>query len=174
MSERYVALLRGVNVGGRNKVPMADLRALFESLGLSGATTYVQSGNVVFDAGRRPPAADLEVAVANRFEVAVRIVVVPAVLLLEAVAEHPFTGAPPAHRHVGFMVDPPAAGAADLLDRTVFLPEEFSVRGETVHLLLPSGMARTKLPAHLERRLATPITFRNWNTVSALSDLVAG
>jgi uncharacterized protein (DUF1697 family) len=73
---RYVALLRGINVGGNNKVPMADLRAVVEELGATGVTTYIQSGNVLFDGGRTGPAAwteRLEAALAARFAYRARV-----------------------------------------------------------------------------------------------------
>lgn len=174
MSGRYVALLRGVNVGGRHRVPMAALGALFESLGHAEVTTYIQSGNVLFTAARRPRPAVVEAACTERFGMAVRVVVLTPAELEAAMATHPFAEHDPGRRHVGFLAEPAAPGRVATLEGAAFMPDEFSLCGEVVHLHLPGSMARTKLPAYLERRLGVPITFRNWNTVSTLAGLASG
>lgn len=168
---RYVALLRGVNVGGKNKVPMADLRALAESLGLADVTSFIQSGNLLFTSGRRPDPGDLEAAIAQRFSIDISVVLRSASELRSVLSNQPFPGADTSHVHVGFLTDKPPASSIKRLDPGRFEPETFAVRGVEVYMHLPAGMARTKVPAYLDTNLRIPMTIRNWNTVSKLADL---
>jgi uncharacterized protein (DUF1697 family) len=171
---RFVCLLRGVNVGGRNAMAMSELRALVESLGHSDVSTFIQSGNVIFSAPADPGAARLEAAIRARFELDVPVVLRTASELQRAVATNPFPAAEQAKLHVGFMARRPPAAALAGLDGGPFLPDEFVVQGKEVYLHLPSGMARTKLPAYLDRRLKLPITYRNRNTLARLCELARG
>ncbi len=179
---RQVALLRGINVGGKNIVAMSALRELFTSLGCTAVSTYIQSGNVVFTPPRPRPLteATLESAIGDRFGVVTRVALRVPADLDRVLAGNPFPGADPAYLHVGFMAAEPPAGGARLLAtggpgeaRPVPGPgEEWAVRDREVYLYLPAGMARTKLPAQLDRRLG-PMTFRNWRTLTKLGELVA-
>src|SRR3954452_8435066 len=105
---RWIVLLRGVNVGGKAKVPMAELRALCEELGLTDVTTYIQSGNVVAD-GPDLSAATLERALDERFGVPARVVLRTPRELRKLVDGHPF-GDETGNTHVVFLTEPPAAG----------------------------------------------------------------
>ena len=175
---RYVALLRGVNVGGRNKVPMAELRLLVESLGCTGVATVIQSGNVVFTARRPVRSERLQDAIAGRFGVRTPVILRTASEVV-AVAEHPlFPDLDPATVHVGFLAESPTVEAATAVETTAaavegasFGTERFALDGTEVYLHLPGGMARARLPSHLERHLGVPLTIRNWATVTKLADL---
>lgn len=168
---RYVALLRSINVGGRNKVPMGELRSLFESLGHTEVATYIQSGNVVFTSSAPVSAVDLGAEVAERFAVATTVVLRDGSQLDRVVRANPFAGIDLTKLHVGFMAGEPAGDAVLGLDAAPFAPEELAIRGREVYLHLPDGMARTRLPAYLDRRLRVPTTIRNWNTVTKLLEL---
>jgi uncharacterized protein (DUF1697 family) len=168
---RYVALLRAVNLGGTNKVPMADLRVLFESLGYTDVSTYIQSGNVIFHCSGQVDGVQLEGAIAGRFRIDTSVVLRTAAELRAVLRSNPFTGPDLSRLHVGFMPRRPSAREVEALDADSFRPEEFEVRRSEVYLHLPSGMARTKLPGYLERRLDVPMTIRNWNTVNSLAEL---
>ncbi len=169
-----MCLLRGVNVGGRNRVPMAELRELFGRLGFEEVTTYIQSGNVVFAAPRAPRAAVVEAAIRGTFGLAVAAVVRSARQLERAVAAYPYG---PEHReatHLGFLACRPPQAALGRLDVSAFLPERCLVLGEEAFFYLPDGVARTRLIAHVERALGVPLTLRNVRTVTKLVELTAG
>jgi len=167
---RFVALLRGVNVGGRNRLDMAQLRALVASLGASDVTTYIQSGNVVFT-GDPEVAAQLRDRIVEQFGLDLVVVLRTAEELAAVVANNPFPRADPATLHVGFMSAPPSEQRLATLDTERFLPATFSLRGRELYLHLPAGMGQTTLPAYLERMLKTPTTARNWRTLLALTAL---
>jgi uncharacterized protein (DUF1697 family) len=167
----YAALLRGVNVGGKNKVAMADLRTLVESLGHSSVSTLIQSGNVVFTSSKTVTPKSLEAAIAKQFGINVTVVLRTASELARAVKANPFAKADPSKLHIGFMATKPSAAAVKKLDADSYEPEEFAVRGSDLYLHLPNGMGRAKLPLYLDRQLKIPTTVRNWNTVTKLVEL---
>jgi uncharacterized protein (DUF1697 family) len=165
---RYVALLRGVNVGGKGKVSMAELRALFESMAFRDVTTYIQSGNVVFSAPRPPAIAKIEAGISDRFGLEARMVIRSAEDLSMVIEANPFPKVAHDKLHVGFLAQAPAAEAVAALDAASLRPEEFVLAHSEIYLHLPAGMGRAKLPAFLDRRLRVPVTYRNWATVSKL------
>ena len=175
---RAVALLRAVNVGGRNRVPMADLRTLLEkTVGLTGVSTYVQSGNAVFDHRSGDPdalAGRIEAALRKRFRFDVRVVVRTREELARIVRESPFVREmrEPKQVHVAFLSAVPADPTA--LDARSVEPDRFAIRGRNVHLWYPDGAGKARLTgALLERRLGVAATARNWNTVTELSRLTS-
>ncbi|HLK46432.1 MAG TPA: DUF1697 domain-containing protein, partial [Acidimicrobiales bacterium] len=170
---RYVALLRGVNVGGANRLAMADLRALVEGLGFERVETFIQSGNVLFDAPGRVDPARLEQALADRSGLAVDVLVRSSAQLAAVLDANPFAGRDPATLHVAFLAQPLAASVEAGLERDRFLPEEFALAAGELYLCLPKGMGRAKLPAYLGRALGVPMTVRNWRTVCRLAELSA-
>jgi uncharacterized protein (DUF1697 family) len=169
-----VALLRGINVGGRNKVSMADLRALIESLGHTDVTTYIQSGNVVFTSAKAVAAPTLEAAIKAEFALEITVVLRSAADLAKVVKANPFAQEDVSKVHVGFMARKPAAGVVAKIDATRFAPEAFALRGAELYLFLPDGMGRSKLPDFVGRQLKVPTTVRNWNTVLKLLELARG
>jgi uncharacterized protein (DUF1697 family) len=166
----YVALLRGVNVGGRGKVSMKELRQLFEDLGYTGVLTYIQSGNVVFDAARPPasPAA-IEKHIADRFGFDVAVVLRTPKELAAIIARCPYPD--PTKVHVMFLNRAPAKAAFAKLDATAFRPDEFTVAHKELYLHLPNGVGQSKLPAALARQAPPEATMRNWRTVTKLLEL---
>ncbi len=174
MSSRYIGLLRGVNVGGKNKISMSELRGLFQELGHSEVTTFIQSGNVIFAAESPPEARELEEAISVRFSMAVPVVLRSLADLRQVVGANPFEGMEPDRVHVGFIAAKPPGNALLDLDADLYLPERFELVGTELYLYLPDGMGRAKLPQLLDRRLKTPTTYRNWRTVTQLVELAAG
>ncbi len=174
----FVALLRSVNVGGRNKVPMADLRALAQSLGFGEVATYVQSGNLVL-AGSGSAAgvgATLEEAVAGQLGVSVRVLVRTKAQLAQVVDRFPFPepDATPTLHHVAFFdaVPDPAAVHALVGEAERRGSDRIEVAGSEAFLYCPEGYADSTLTnAVLERRLGVTATTRNWRTVSALAGM---
>ncbi|MEO8229687.1 MAG: DUF1697 domain-containing protein [Chloroflexota bacterium] len=173
---RQCSLLRGVNVGGHNRVAMARLSELYEGLGCTDVETYVQSGNVAFSSPLDPRgiSAKVEKAIRHEFALEIRVLGRTHRELEKIVATDAFAGADPASRHVVFLSDALAAEAADTLRDAAAGREEVVVAGREIHLLLPDGMGRTKLSgALIERRQHVIATARNWRTVTRLRDLTA-
>jgi uncharacterized protein (DUF1697 family) len=169
---RVIALLRGVNVGGR-KLAMSDLRALCEEAGCEDVTTYIQSGNVVFthkggtsDTLR----ADLERRIKAVAGYESPVMLRTAKELDTVVRGNPYKKATGTTLHVAFLGSKPGAKALDGIDLTKFEPEELTIKGRDVYLHLPNGMGRSEL-AKVLPRLKVPMTVRNWNTVLKLQEL---
>ncbi|MGH3093375.1 MAG: DUF1697 domain-containing protein [Gaiellaceae bacterium] len=171
---RYVALLRGINVGGRNKVAMAALRETCEAVGCTDVATYIQSGNVVLASPLRAAGlrAALEEAIADRLGVAPVVVVRTRVELAEVIARNPFPDADTANLHVAFLAGKLDSEAAAGLGELESPPEELAARDTEVYLHLPNGLGRAKLPVALGRRLSVPSTVRNWRTVTTLREML--
>ena len=169
---RYVALLRGINVGGKHPVPMAKLRALCETLDFTDVGTYIQSGNVVFSAKKAVTPATFEKALRSEFGFEIPVVLRTEAELRRVIKADPFPKAERSTVHVGFMAKKPAAAAVKAIDRERFAPEEVVVKGCELYFHLPNGMGRAKLPAAVDRALKIPTTVRNWNTVTKLLALL--
>ena len=167
----YIALLRGINVGGNRKIHMADLRVTFAEAGCAEVASYIQSGNLVF---AHPADADL----AERLERAIEAATgfdVPVILRTAEAWEgvidaNPYPGVDPTKLHVAFLAEPPAPAVVAGFDSTRFAPEEFAVVGREVYLHLPDGMGRAKLPPALPLIRGVG-TARNWRTVLKLAEL---
>ena len=172
----YVALLRGINLGARNKVAMVDLRALMEALGAADVTTYLQSGNVVFkSAGRRGElAAVLEEGLRRDLGVDVKVLVRTRRALERVVGGNPFARRDVKALHVTFLDGKPQAARVKRLDPRRSEPDEFRIVGQEVYLHCPNGYGRSKLSnAYFEKELGVPATTRNWKTVTALAELAS-
>lgn len=168
---RYVALLRGINVGGHNRVSMADLKTVFETLGCQNVTSLIQSGNIVYAADTPLSSEMLRKEILRLLGFSVPVVVRTATELSAIVKRLPFSDLDASKIHVGFFASAPDATDVAAIEPTEFAPEKFSVVSKEVYLYLPNGVARTKLPGLLERRLEIPVTVRNWRTVCALESL---
>ena len=178
MTGANVALLRGINVGGKNKLPMADLAAMFREAGCDDVRTYIQSGNVVFRAG--PELAGdisslISASIVNQFGYSVPIVTRTASDFQEIVQANPFAeiGAEANKLHVMFLADMPDRARVDALDPNRSPGDEFAVLGREVFLHCPNGVARSKLTnAYFDSSLSTTSTSRNWRTVGKLLEMV--
>jgi uncharacterized protein (DUF1697 family) len=175
-----VALLRGINVGGKNKLPMADLREMFVEAGCDDVRTYIQSGNVVFGATpdllAQLPSL-IAARIAERFGYRTPVVVRTTEQIGEVVTNNPFlaAGADEATLHVLFLADRPGPDRIATLDPGRSAPDAFTVRGQEVYLRLPNGVADTKLTnAYFDAKLGTTSTGRNWRTVTKLQALMEG
>jgi uncharacterized protein (DUF1697 family) len=186
----HVALLRGINVGGRNKVPMADLREVVTSLGHTGVSTYIQSGNVLFSTADTDTAklvAALETAIAERFGIWVSVVVLSRDELAAALASNPYPDEPnPRLVHVVFLTAKPPK---DLLDRIAAAESAAAAKGsrdtvqaagQALFLHTPDGFGTSELAQVLFRIIGAPAkqkkqtlaaTARNWATATKLLSL---
>ena len=178
MSGTHIALMRGINVGGKNRLLMKDLVTLFEEAGCDEVSTYIQSGNVVFAADTELAAriaTDVPRRIASRFGHQVPVVVRTAQELRDAVGRHPFVeeATDPKHLSIGFLSDAPSEEAVSSLDPARSSVDSFAVIGKEVFFHVPGGFARTKLTTdYFDRRLGTVMTSRNWRTVHKLLEMV--
>ncbi|MFF5256344.1 DUF1697 domain-containing protein [Streptomyces leeuwenhoekii] len=175
----YAALLRGINVGGSRKLPMADLRTLLAGLGHTGVRTYLQSGQAVFTAGHGDEeslAAELTRAIEERFGFTVDVLVRDHAYLRSVAEACPFPAAELEARqlHVTYFSAPPGPERFAEIDQAAFLPEEFRLGDRALYLYAPDGLGRSKLAEALSRPRVTKgliATTRNWNTVVKLVEL---
>jgi uncharacterized protein (DUF1697 family) len=176
----HVALLRGINVGGKHSLPMKDLAAMFLDAGCREVRTYIQSGNVVFQAA--PPLAQrvpgiIANAVQDRFGFEPPVVTRTLAELRDVTKRNPFlrAGVDPATLHVAFLAGAPGKAKAGALEPERFRPDAFALRGREIYLHCPNGLGRSKLTnAYFDSRLATTSTVRNWRTVLTLLELAGG
>lgn len=175
----YAALLRGINVGGRKRLPMADLRQLMEGLGHSGVRTHLQSGQAVFATGHGDEeslAAELAQAIEKHFGFSVDVIVRDHAYL-KAVAEacpFPADRLEPKQLHVTYFSASVDAQRFAEIDREAYLPEEFRLGDRELYLYAPDGLGRSKLAEYLAKpRINKGViaTTRNWNTVVKLVEL---
>jgi uncharacterized protein (DUF1697 family) len=170
-------MLRGVNVGARNKIKMKDLEALFGDLGHTSVVTYIQSGNVVFKARSKSPTAlarGIEERLARDLGLEVTVLVRTKDDLAGVVRGNPFlrAGADTARLHVTFLAEKPDAALARAVEGFDAGADELKVVGREVFLHCPDGYGNTKLNnGFLEKKLDTRATTRNWNTVMKLLEL---
>jgi uncharacterized protein (DUF1697 family) len=172
----YIALLRGINVGGAKAVAMADLRALLERLGFARAQSLLQSGNLVFQ-GRAKKTAELErlleAAAAKHLALETHFVVRTAAEWHEMVSGNPFpkeAERDPARLVVSFLKKAPAAADVKVLQTAIAGRETLKVDGRHAYIVYPDGQGASKLTNMLiEKKLGTRATSRNWNTVLKLA-----
>jgi len=178
VSDTYVALLRGINVGGRNKLPMRDLAAIFVGAGCTDVTTYIQSGNVVFRAPTRVATRIPKLitdSIAERLNMRVPVVTRSAADFEAVVDGNPYLGieADFTKLHVAFLADHPTEVAIGALDPDRSPGDSYQVRGGEIYLHLPKGAAASKLSnAYFDAKLGTTSTARNWKTVLKLHELL--
>ncbi|MFI9168189.1 DUF1697 domain-containing protein [Streptomyces lincolnensis] len=178
----YAALLRGINVGGSRKVPMADLRGLVEDLGHADVRTYLQSGQVTFAADHGDEeslAAEVAGAIEKRFGFAVDVIVRDHAYLKAIADACPFPAAELEAKqlHVTYFSTPVDAARFAEIDQAAYLPEEFRLGDRALYLYAPNGLGRSKLAEVLSRpRLNKGLiaTSRNWNTVLKLVEMTGG
>ena len=179
MPAAYLALLRGINVGGKNRLPMKDLIQIFAESGCDNVRNYIQSGNVLFDAVPGVAAGlpgRIAARIADRFGFRAPVVLRTAEEVAAVIADNPFldAGAAEDELHVYFLADLPDPCRAGQLDPDRSPPDRFIVRGREIYLRLPGGMARTRLTnAYFDSKLATTSTARNWRTVTKLFELMS-
>jgi uncharacterized protein (DUF1697 family) len=173
-----ISLLRGINVGGHHKIKMEALRTLYGSLGLLGAQTYLQSGNVIFKTERRDLvllAKQIENGIERGFGFRVDVIVRTSSDLRDAIARNPFAkraGIDPSRLLVTFLASDPSAEARDKLLKIKLHPEELRIAGRELYTYFPNGMARPTVSwAAIEKMLKTSGTGRNWNTVRKLLEI---
>jgi len=174
----FISLLRGVNVGGHRKIKMLDLKALYESLGYARVVTYIQSGNVVFKSRGKNSATiekRIHTGIEKRFGCDVEMFVYGLEEWRAVIAENPFgdgSEMDPRRLVVSFLAAAPDSRAQEELAKAESGEDVVRFRGRLAYLYCPNGYGKTKLSnLVIERKLKTPATARNWNTVNKLLEL---
>jgi uncharacterized protein (DUF1697 family) len=174
---KFVAFLRGINVGGRAKLPMAGLRDSCADLGWKDVSTYIQSGNVVFDATGKAPALEsaLEKAIEKNFGFAPATIVRSAAGLAGLAEANPFPEASAKEPHwvlLGLSKEKPRPGAAEAIEAKAQAGEKVVQAGGALWFHYPKGVGTSKLtPALIDRAVGSPLTARNWRTILKLLEM---
>lgn len=178
MAVTTVVLLRGINVGGHNRLPMADLRSIAEGLEYTDVATHVQSGNLVLT-GADPPdqaAARVQDALRTATDIDVRAVARSADEWMEVIDRNPFAAEAAADGklvHVTFLVDSSVVERLASIDVDQHSPERFVVSGREIYQALPNGLSGGTLATALDKAIDDPAaTRRNWNTVETIARLL--
>jgi uncharacterized protein (DUF1697 family) len=171
----YISMLRGINVGGHKRIKMDDLRKSFEGLGFEQVKTYIQSGNVVFKAGKASSVAlgkKIEARIVCDFGFSASVIVRTDAELDAAIAANPFLtrrGIDHEKLHVTFLSDIPAIPALKKLAEFTVAPDQSQCVGKEIFLYLPNGFSASSLwKVPWEKALAAVTTTRNWKTVNQL------
>lgn len=174
--DTFIALLRGINVGGHNKLPMRDLAALLAEMGLANVQTYIQSGNVVFQSeriDRSELVQQLGAAIEESHGFRPQVMLLRLVDLETAVSRNPFPEATDDHKtlHFYFLESIPPNPNLSLLESLKAEREQFQLIDTVFYLHAPDGIGRSKLAAKVEKALGVATTARNWRTVSKLVEM---
>jgi uncharacterized protein (DUF1697 family) len=176
---KMVALLRGINVGGNRKVPMPELCAAAIEAGLTEVKSYIQSGNLVFHAGKlnvNQATLLLEKAIEDRFGFPVDVMVRTAVQWKKYASGSPFPGAARARPnllHLGLSKFPCNKNIAEALKEVAVSGEKIKLVGDAIWIDFAAGVGKSKLtPAALDKAAGSAVTMRNWNTVSKINEML--
>ncbi len=173
----WIVLLRGVNVGGRHKLPMAALRELLAEVGFENVRTYIQSGNIVLesaDGDRHSVARSIRAAIEGRFGFAPHTFVLDVDAFDAAIAANPFSQGDedPKAVHFFFMAEPDPTADLDALRQLATQGEEFALTAGVFYLHTPNGFGRSKLVERMRRFIGAETTARNYRSVRAIRALV--
>ncbi len=173
----YIALLRGINVGGHNKLPMQELKSVLATLALSNVRTYIQSGNVVFQSERADSAAlaaEITAAIGQSHGFSPAVLLLTAEELRAAMAANPFPAGEeePKSLHLFFLDAPPTNVDLASLAALKKANERYQLVGKVFYLHAPDGIGRSKLAERFGRGWDVTITARNWRTVGKVMELV--
>ncbi len=174
----WIALFRGINVGGKNVLPMVKLRAELEALGLEQVRTYIQSGNAVFESaaeGSTSLAAQISDRVEEQYGFRPRVLVLSRDDLAAAIESNPFPGAvaDPKTLHFFFLAEPALDPDHTRLEEAKAPTEHYGLTDRVFYLHAPDGIGRSKLAANAEKALGVATTARNFRTVDKLSGMVS-
>lgn len=172
----YIALFRGINVGGNNILPMKELKALLENMGLQNVATYIQSGNVVFRCNEENASqlsGTISAAIKKSFGFEPQVLLLGIEELEKAMEANPFPQAEsePKSLHLNFLTDTPTNPNWEALQNMRADDERFELKDKVFYLHAPDGIGRSKLAANIERLIGVPMTARNWRTVCKIMEL---
>lgn len=175
---KYIALLRGINVGGQKKIKMADLKVMFESMGFKDVKTYIQSGNVIFNYDSSDTiilANRVEEKISETFGFSAKTIIRTAEELRSIIDNNPFIKEPDIELdklHVTLMIDVPAPNIISSLNIKKEENERYLIISKEIYLYCPNGYGNTKLNNSIfEKKLNIAATTRNWKTITKLHEL---
>ena len=171
----YIALLRGINIGGNNILPMKELVTILETLGYENIQTYIQSGNVVLRSSKKvgvKDAAEISGAIFRKKGFEPKVLLLSAKQLQDAIKNNPFPTDNGKALHFLFLESKPGQPNIGQLEALKTESEEFRLDKKVFYLYAPQGVGRSKLAVAIEKSLGVPVTGRNWNTVSRLASMV--
>ena len=171
----FIAILRGINVGGHNKIKMQELKLLMESLDFENVRTYIQSGNVIFESKEVQTvklADQINIEIATVFKLNVPVIVITLEELRKVINDNPFINREDVEAnklHVTFLSNDVNISFVDNIEAMKYMPDEFKILNKAIYLYCPNGVAKTKLTNSLfEKKLNQTATNRNWNTVNKI------
>jgi len=163
--ETFVALFRGINVGGNNILPMKELKRILEENSYHNPKTYIQSGNVVFESERPPE--NISLLIEEKYGFKPEILIINKKEFFEFVGGNPYSSTVGKQIHFLFCKNTPTANV-EKLDELKSETEQYFIKGKVLYLYAPDGIGRSKLAANMEKCLGVPATGRNLNTVNKL------
>ncbi|MCB9077592.1 MAG: DUF1697 domain-containing protein [Anaerolineaceae bacterium] len=173
----YIALFRGINVGGNNLLPMKELRTLLEKLDAKNVKTYIQSGNAVFQHATEDTdqlAERISAAIKESHGFAPRVLLLDVATVEKAVASNPFPAADtePKTLHLYFLTSPAQDPNLAMIDELKKDNEQYKLTDNVFYLYAPDGIGRSKLAERVERALGVAATARNWRTIGKIMEMV--
>lgn len=173
----YISLLRGINVSGQKKIRMAELKSLYESLGLQNVQSYLQSGNVVFDSKEKnidKIRESIEAQIESKYGFSVPVLVCTKGDFQRVIEEHPFAEEEAIRVLVTFLYESPEKTKLQELNQYEDKVDKFTIGKQEIFLFCPGGYGRTKLSNNFfEKKLGLVATTRNWKSVNALYKMVS-
>ena len=172
----YIALFRGINVGGNNILPMKDLVKLLEGMGFKEVKTYIQSGNAVFKSASLKidkTAKEISQKIFNSYGFTSTVLVLEISDIQEAIDNNPFKTTEGKALHFFFLESIPANPDLKALQEIKLKTEEFKLIKKIFYIYAPDGIGKSKLASIVEKKLGVPATGRNWNTVSKLVEMAS-
>ena len=177
--QTYISILRGINVGGHNKVDMAGLKTMYQELGFKEIISYIQSGNIIFQSDPHLPPNDLakviKEAILSKFKLTVPVIIRSIDEMQKVIEKNPFlkmADIDAEKLHVTFLAEEPVSEKVQLIAEADYSPDRFIIVDREVFLNCPSGYGNTKLNnTFFESKLKTAATTRNWKTVNKLFEL---
>ncbi len=174
----YIALIRGINVIGKNSLPMKELVALLNDVGARKIKTYIQSGNAVFQIANKNStllSTQLTDQIKKRYGFSPHVLILELDAIEKAITQNPFPEAEktPSSLHLGFLISTPKSPDLKKLDTFRKASERFHLTNHVFYLHTPEGVGKSKLPANAEKLLGVPMTYRNWRTVCKIKAMAS-
>jgi len=177
---RYIAILRGINVGANRKVPMAELKTLCTKLGLINVQTYIQSGNILFELAKTESVSILQdrlhLAFSETFGFDIPVIIRTAEEMVESIIRNPFlteSDVDIERLHLTILKEEPSPELVNNVKELKFLPDRFEIIGKEVFIYCENGYGRTKITNDFfEKKLKIPASTRNWKTVMKLNEMI--
>jgi len=175
--QTYIALFRGINVGGNNILPMKELKTLLEKLGAGKVATYIQSGNVVLthkENNLKTLSEKITAAIKKNFGFEPKVLLLKQKEIEQAISSNLFPEGEkePKTLHAFFLESKPENPNFKKMDEIKIKSEQYKLIGNIYYLLAPEGIGRSKLASQVEKLLGVPVTGRNWRTVIKILDML--